>query len=912
MAKNYVPELLAPAGSIDALKAAVNAGADAVYISGKKFGARKFATNFTDSKIEEGLIYAKLRGVKVYITVNTLIKDSQILTVAKYLIWLYKTGVDAVIIQDLGIAGLAKKIVPDLDMHASTQMTIHNTPGVEWASNFGFKRVVLARELGISEVEDIKTKTTDRGIEIEIFGQGALCYSYSGQCLLSSFIGGRSGNKGMCAQPCRKQYTLIGGKIDPYGRPIDCHPINLKEKYLISTRDLAVYENLNRIASSKVDSLKIEGRMRSAEYVAIVVKIYRKALDSISKGKWKPSLEDISLLKLAFNRGFTGGYLIETLEMPVMGREAPGNRGLYIGQVQDFDEKTNTAIVNVYNKYKLEKGDGIVFLSPYKDKNRFFEDEDSEYKKYGKTKISSRHSDEKFGTYGMALEIQPEYKRDKLVLKVGRPVKLGSKLYLTRSISLNHIAKDIIKNSIEPSIPIDIVMRWDDDLKAHLEGEFIGFDGLKQVVHLKSHFKMEKAIKKPLNMDQIENQLQKTGQTPFILNEVSIKYSGDLFSPISKLNQFRREFLEKSELKLLETYKPSKFVVQKAKNRYKNIEKSFSPTKFDETKTDPAQIVLAVYADSLDTVKGALNGGAKRIYYEPITNHCEDICNTRYQTPESTLKSLQDNDPNEIGRIKSLLIHAEQLCKAHDAEFIWKWPQITHQYQINHYHKILKSQSNSFQEVMVDGLGAAEGIKEVLPYLTLSGSAGLNIWNRNTVLMLSKIFNTVTPSAELSKKDLRTIIASSRLDGLKNRFELVVQGNVDTMISKDCLLSIVPENDIAKMKYQFWGIQDAKKRIFPVKIDSDGHTHILNSVELCLVDHLPEISQIGVDGVVVDLRTKTYDYANDMTSIYSKGLEYIEREVNTGKNMNRLKSKIKLISSGGITTGNFLKGTKER
>ena len=156
MAKNHIPELLAPAGSIDALKAAVNAGADAVYISGKKFGARKFATNFNETEIEDGLKYAKLRGVKVYVTVNTLISDSQILSVAEYLIWLYKSGVDAVIIQDLGIACLAKEVVPDLDMHASTQMTIHNIPGVKWAYKFGFKRVILSRELGISEVKQIK------------------------------------------------------------------------------------------------------------------------------------------------------------------------------------------------------------------------------------------------------------------------------------------------------------------------------------------------------------------------------------------------------------------------------------------------------------------------------------------------------------------------------------------------------------------------------------------------------------------------------------------------------------------------------------------------------------------------------------------------------------------------------------
>ena len=908
MDKNYLPELLAPAGSTDALKAAVNAGADAVYISGKKFGARKFATNFTESEIEEGLRYAKLRGVKIYVTVNTLIKDSQLPDVSKYLLWLYKTGIDAIIIQDLGIACLAKKIVPDLDMHASTQMTIHNIPGVKWASNFGFKRVVLARELQISEVNEIKTKTADSGIQIEIFGQGALCYSYSGQCLLSSFIGGRSGNKGMCAQPCRQKYMLIGGKKDQYGRPIDIHPIDLDEKYLLSTRDLSVYENLNTIVSSNVDSLKIEGRMRSAEYVAIVVKIYRKALDSISKGKWEPSLEDISLLKLAFNRGFTGGYLTDTRNMSVMGREAPGNQGLYIGQVQDFKIKNNIAIINVNNKFKLEKGDGIVFLSPLKNKN-IFGNNDIKNQKYGKNKYRNMPSDSRFAPYGLALENEPEYKRDKLVLKVGKSLEIGSKLYLTRSISLNHKAKKIIKTSNKPSVPIDLKIEWDNNLKAILEGEFIGFDGLKHLVHLESSFNMEKAINRPLEIDQIENQLQKTGKTPFILNKVSIKYPGDLFSPISKLNQFRREFLQKSEQKLLETYKPSELEVQKAKNRYNNIKKSF-PLKFEEKdRIDNYKMVLAVYADSLDTIKGALEGGAKRIYYEPLITH--EISKLCSQTPESSFRSPPNNDKNETTRITSLLNSAEQLCITNDAELIWKWPQITHQYQINNYQKILKKQINRFQEVMVDGVGAAEGIKEVAPNLTLSGSAGMNIWNKKTVLTLSKIFNTLTPSPELSKKDLQTIIASSRLDGLKNRFELVVQGNVDTMISKDCILSVVPKNDIKKVKNQFWGIQDVKKRIFPFKIDSEGNTHILNSVEICLIDHLQEIIKIGVDGVVIDLRNKTYDYANDMVSIYHNGLKYIEKGFNTHKNMNQLKTKIKLISSDGITTGNFLKGIKE-
>ncbi len=237
MEKNCIPELMAPAGSLNALKAAVNAGADAVYISGKKFGARKFAENFSKGDMVEGLKFAKLRNVKIYVTVNTLIKDSQLKSAMEYILWLYKNGVDAVIVQDLGLASLCSDLIPEMDIHASTQMTIHNSDGVIWAAKFGFKRIVLSRELKISEVEAISKVAEDHGVEIEIFGHGALCYSYSGQCLLSSFIGGRSGNRGVCAQPCRKAYKLITANLDEYGRPFQTHSLNLNDKHLLSTRD---------------------------------------------------------------------------------------------------------------------------------------------------------------------------------------------------------------------------------------------------------------------------------------------------------------------------------------------------------------------------------------------------------------------------------------------------------------------------------------------------------------------------------------------------------------------------------------------------------------------------------------------------------------------------------------------------
>ncbi len=207
--KQKLPELLAPAGSPEAFRAAVAAGADAVYLSGKRFGARKFAPNFTDDEIKEAVDYAHRRDVRVYVTINTLIHDRELKGIAEYLIWLYSTGADAVLVQDTGVAALAREIVPSLPLHASTQMTIHSTDGVRWAAEQGFSRVVLARELTLEEITLIGQETAGSGIGLEVFAHGALCYCYSGQCLLSSVIGGRSGNRGMCAQPCRKPYTMV-------------------------------------------------------------------------------------------------------------------------------------------------------------------------------------------------------------------------------------------------------------------------------------------------------------------------------------------------------------------------------------------------------------------------------------------------------------------------------------------------------------------------------------------------------------------------------------------------------------------------------------------------------------------------------------------------------------------------------
>lgn len=277
-------ELLAPAGSYDALRAAVENGADAVYLGGKAYSARASATNFAPAEMQEALDYCHLRGVRVFVTVNTLLRQDELDGALDYLADLYHWGVDAVIVQDLGLIARARRELPALELHGSTQMTIHNSMDLRAAERLGLSRVVLARELEASAIEEIKQATS---LDLEVFIHGALCLCYSGQCLMSSLIGGRSGNRGQCAQPCRQAYTIEG--------------LNLPGEYVLSPKDLSLIEHLDLLQNAGVSSLKIEGRLKGPDYVGIVVRTYRAALDGRAFRK-----ED---LKTVFNRGFTPGYL---------------------------------------------------------------------------------------------------------------------------------------------------------------------------------------------------------------------------------------------------------------------------------------------------------------------------------------------------------------------------------------------------------------------------------------------------------------------------------------------------------------------------------------------------------------------------------------------------------------------------
>ena len=340
-------ELLAPAGDFESLKAAVEAGADAVYLASNHFGARAYAGNFTDEELTEAVAFAHLRGVAIHVTVNTIVADDELRALREYLRFLDRISVDAVLVQDLGTALLARQEVPDLPLHASTQMTVHSLEGVKALEELGFTRVVLSRELSLDEIKHICEHST---AEIEVFMHGALCVCYSGQCLMSSMIGARSGNRGRCAQPCRLPYELV----DDRGEGVLADRAG---KYLLSPKDLNTIDILPELIGTGVSSLKIEGRMKRPEYVAVVVETYRKALDRLYKRplEYKATAEEHRNLAQIFNRDFTTAYLEKNQGSNMISDRRPNNRGVPVGRVAAVGGGT----VSIKTTEKITAGDQL-------------------------------------------------------------------------------------------------------------------------------------------------------------------------------------------------------------------------------------------------------------------------------------------------------------------------------------------------------------------------------------------------------------------------------------------------------------------------------------------------------------------------------------------------------------------------
>ena len=480
------PELLSPAGDKEALNAALTGGADAVYLGGPRFSARAYATNFTDEDLAESVRQCHRLGVKIYITINTLLKDSEILDAYEYAVSVWNMGVDAIIIQDPGLILLLNHFHPEIELHASTQMTVHNLKGADLISEKGITRLVLARELTLDEITEISQQH-----ETEVFIHGALCISYSGKCLMSSMLGGRSGNRGRCAQNCRMEYQLLdrSGAVEASG-------------YLMSPKDLSTLDLTQELIKTGTRSLKIEGRMKRPEYVFETVHQYRKAL---ANETW-----DHTGITQLFNReGFNHAFLLGNDGKDMMAYQSPRNTGVVLGRVRDGKVKLQTS---------LSLGDGI-------------KAGDSGFIV---TKLKEKGQEVRSAKVGAIVEIYPNhYSNGDLLVKTSDAALMAdiqSKLKQKRQGNL----PIRLKASFEPGKPLE--------LEVSFKGQMI--KGTGDLV--------EESIQRPLSEDRLKENLMKTGGTPFIVEELELDYKPG-FLRMSAVNEIRRDLLNQLETILLKT-----------------------------------------------------------------------------------------------------------------------------------------------------------------------------------------------------------------------------------------------------------------------------------------------------------------------------------------------------------------------
>lgn len=481
-------ELLSPVGNMQTLYQAIHNGADAVYLGGKNFGARKYSANFTDDELKEAIRYAHLFNVKVYVTVNTIIYENEVKNFLEYIFYLHKINVDALIMQDIGMIKIVKEKFPNLEVHASTQCHNHNDEGINLLKSLGVSRVVLDREMSLEEIKSLKTD-----VEKEVFIHGALCVSYSGCCLFSSLNGGRSGNRGECTQCCRLPYELYENdkRVDTVG------------DYLLSTKELNTLDNLKEILDTDIVSLKIEGRMKSPEYVGYVTRLYRKLIDNYyNKEEMIITNEEEENLRLLFNREFTTGYLFNNSN--IMNIKTPNHLGIEIGRVIRADKDK----VHIKLSKTLNQEDGIRF----------------------KNKNNGMIVNMLYNELGLLVSS----------ISSGGVAVIDNKLGIEiNDVVLKTVDKKLAKDLNdyeEKKIDIDIsVMVSDNNLVITIR------DIDDNIVE--SITQVEDAKNMPTSEENIKNSLSKLGDSIYRLNNFNINYNQDIFIPIGKLNEIRRNML---------------------------------------------------------------------------------------------------------------------------------------------------------------------------------------------------------------------------------------------------------------------------------------------------------------------------------------------------------------------------------
>ena len=717
-------ELLSPVGNFESLKAAVQNGADAVYFGANLFSARAFADNFDLDELKNAIQYAKLRGVKTNLTLNTLLKDNELKTAFNLAKSAYEFGIDAIIVQDLGLATMLIKAFPDLPIHASTQMSIHNLEGVLELEKLGFKRIVLSRELSINEIEYISKNSS---CELECFVHGALCISYSGQCLFSSMIGGRSGNRGKCAQSCRLPYELLENdkKID--------------SGYLLSTKDLCSLDYIPQLILAGVKSFKIEGRMKSSEYVATVTRIYRKyiylaqKLISINKvDDYFVDEKDKKELMQVFNRGnFSSGHLDIEPNQDLIYKEKPNNMGLFLGIIEKYNQnkgyislKLNESI-EIGDTISLENETGSYTISELMEKGKNIKDTNvGDYVTIGRMKGNIKPGDKvyKISSKNLLKKANDSFNGEfkKVLLDASITIKKGVPISITVTPHGNCYKNRIYENMkikclLNDAIPID-------------------------------------AKNRPLDKETIISHISKTNDTPYEFVTINIDLDDNLFLPkISMINELRRLALEKVENYALNNI--SRFSVRSF-NDFNNLNE-FENDKFNK---NSSYISILLNILNLEFAYNELSKDISNIYI-PI----KYFANNHY---EKIIKFLSDNF--------NLYIYLPTIIRSNSRNLFANF--------------ILSSlESFSVKGFVISNIGNLKLLENLgidLSNYDLVGNYTLNVFNEKSIFELKSLgINKFTPSSELDKETLSSLC---KFDILPK--ELICYGNLPLMNMRYCLL----------------------------------------------------------------------------------------------------------------------------
>jgi len=781
-------ELLAPAGSMETLKAAVNGGANAVYLGGKSFGARRSAQNFSDAEIGDAIRFCHERDVSVYVTVNTLIKDIEINEVITFIDHLYHNDVDAVILQDIGLMHLVKERYPDLHCHASTQMTFHDLEGVKTAQKLGFNRVVLSRELSFDEIEAI-SQSVD--IELEFFIHGALCISYSGQCLMSSFIGGRSGNRGACAQPCRKQYTVINNETG----------LTSKKAYLMSPKDLMTYAQIDKLRGLKNVSLKIEGRMKGADYVFSIVDSYRKGIDHGFVS------ENIVNFSRTFNRQFTTGFMFDDSYAQIMNYEIPGSYGMPIGVANKiFDDQLELELLDTLNK-----GDEI------------------QYRLNGETVGTRTDVIMRNGTRvtsalkGERVTVPFKYKAPQGAIFY----KTYDKMYIDEMIRKSEIQRPVHRVHFKCTIQLGEKVK----LEAFIDNGIS--DATQNKYVFESDFIAEVAINRPIDSTRVIEQLSKLGGTPFQVDKIELQIGEHLSIPISVLNLLRRQCLEA--------------MLEDLSVRYKN-----------RIKVDLSPFVLKSHQSNATQLK-AMASKPKLILVFDCVDRLLSVLNDK-QKFEATEKDFQYDF--HLSDLSGYAAHLEALKRQRVVPVL---PRIIRKDEttkittfLDAYTAVHKDELHAESipySVCLSHIGQIEWVKG--RSLTMIADYSMNAFNAASGKALKELgFEQIIWSTELSKQDLKAIDLPPLSNGV------FIYGHLPLMISEYCPVGGVftGHDKCGLCANNTFSLVDERGTLFPLLCDpSRCRSEVMSNLPIALFDQLPMLVKNGFDAFRLSIDTFNTD-----------------------------------------------------